>query len=140
MRFGIDGAHDRQVRRLAGGAVEHEPVRPLGHPAAHEGAAPDFAAQIASALRFLVADADGLHGDAEVAREIAMRRHSRSGPQHVGDNVGDDAIGEQLVLGRALPARKGGPPDDRFGQRPKRLDSVAKLVRIMRRHEIELIQ
>src|ERR1700733_9702830 len=108
--FGIDRPDDREIRRTLGIAVEHEVAGALCDAAAHERAAPDLARQVAAPLGLLVADADGLHRDPESVREVAMRGHLRTRWEGPAVDVGDDAVGQHLVLADALTLVQQGLP------------------------------
>ncbi len=115
MDLRVDAAHDRQVDGLVGIAVQHQAAGALGDARLDEGAAADLAAEIAEPLGLLVAHADGLDGDAELAGEVAMGRHAVHGLEDAGVDIGDDALGQRRMLGLSAPLGQPRAPVDAFG-------------------------
>src|SRR5579883_2074126 len=117
MLLRVGRSDDRQVGDRAAASIKHEPAGNFGDAGANEGPSADLAAQIAKLLRLLIGDADRLHRDFDSMGKIAMGRHARAGGEDAGLDIGNDAVGQALVLGRASTQAKIRRPD-RLAPRP----------------------
>lgn len=67
-----------------------------------EGAAPDPAAQQAEALGLAVGAGNGSDADAEVAGQVALRRHADSGPEQSGADIASQRLHDLVMQGPAF--------------------------------------